>query len=43
MFRIAVACATILIVFAGGTTRAADYMSLLCTPAVEPPTLEATL
>jgi hypothetical protein len=25
------------------TTRAADYMSLLCTPAVEPPTLEATL
>jgi hypothetical protein len=25
------------------TTHAADYMSLLCTPAVEPPTLEATL
>ena len=25
------------------TTHAADYMSLLCAPAVEPPTLEATL
>ena len=25
------------------TTRAADYMSLLCAPAAEPPTLEATL
>jgi transposase len=25
------------------TTRATDYMSLLCAPAVEPPTLEATL
>jgi hypothetical protein len=25
------------------TTQAAEYMSLLCAPAVEPPTLEATL